>query len=414
MGGSAVTVKGSGFRNVLQLMCAFGKVNVRAIVLDTSKLICQIPRHPPGAVDFYIVDQYSHFAAAPAEGSSLQFHFIPEASVYSVNPTWNATQAGTIVFARGTNFDTSDDIACAFGQTTTSATVMTDSLLSCSFPSDENKNEVNVAIGLHGSIHTAGNSLVMGPLDSPSAPNGTTMDHNITFCEPGTFQPQNGQGQCLHCPVGYICPLFGMSKPIPCPAGTMCQRLGLVVPSSPCISGHFCNEGTKMSSQMAQSTTETWLLEEESGVLTTIMSNSAWDYIPRTPPATGERRIFHPPVDENVKAEQPLPCPIGFFCKDGVSSAEHRDADYTTPQPCFGGYFCSRGSTSPEGTGACPAGFYCPTQTLAIPCEVGNYCSGTGNTSPLPCYPGSFSSTPGKSNCKLCEIGSQCPGLWKS
>lgn len=97
-----------------------------------------------------------------------------------------------------------------------------------------------------------------------------------------------------------------------------------------------------MSSQIAQSTTETWLLEEESGVLTTAMSNSAWDYINRTHPATGERRISHPPIDENVKAEQPFPCSIGLFCTDGVSSAEHREADYATPQPCFDGYFCSR------------------------------------------------------------------------
>ena len=236
----------------------------------------------------------------------------------------------------------------------TNATVMTDSLLSCPIPFEDNKDGVNVAIGLRGS--TQSSSLVMTPFDSPTAPNGTVMNHNITLCKPGSFQPQNGQGQCLRCPIGFICPLFGLTKPILCPAGVICELLGLVVPSSPCVSGHFCNKGTKISSQIAQSTTETWILEEESGVLTTVMSNSAWDYIPRTAPATGERRISHPPADANVKAEQPFPCPIGFFCREGVSTSEHRGlnspnlkviypvdkSSITTPLPCSDGYFCPR------------------------------------------------------------------------
>merc|ERR1712194_515014 len=95
-------------------------------------------------------------------------------------------------------------------------------------------------------------------LDLPSAPNGTSMDHNITLCRPGTFQPQSGRsGTCLRCPIGFMCPLFGLSMPMLCPGGAICERLSLVVPSSLCINGHYCNKGTKMSSQIAQSTTET-------------------------------------------------------------------------------------------------------------------------------------------------------------
>ena len=59
-------------------------------------------------------------------------------------------------------------------------------------------------------------------------------------------------------------------------------------------------------------------------------------------------------------------------------------------------------------------GYYCPTQTLAVPCEIGHYCVGTGNTFPLPCYPGSYSPTRGQSNCNLCEVGFQCPGFERS
>lgn len=63
------------------------------------------------------------------------------------------------------------------------------------------------------------------------------------------------------------------------------------------------------------------------------------------------------------------------------------------------------------GTGACPTGYYCPTQALAISCEPGYYCPGTGNVYPIPCYPGSYSSITGQSSCTLCEIGFQCPGF---
>ena len=204
-------------------------------------------------------------------------------------------------------------------------------------------DRTKVAIGLHGSIHYAEDSIdMMQSFYAPTAPNGTIMNHNITLCEPGTFQPQNGQEQCLPCPVGYVCPSFGLSKPVLCPAGSICERLGLIVPSSLCLSGHYCNEGTKMSSPIASSTTETWLYDDESGVMTTVMANSAWDYVPRTPPATGAMRISHPPIDMYVKAQQPFPCPVGFFCREGVSSIEHREGDYTTPQPCFDGYFCPR------------------------------------------------------------------------
>ncbi|KAL7440409.1 hypothetical protein ACHAXH_005849, partial [Discostella pseudostelligera] len=142
----------------------------------------------------------------------------------------------------------------------------------------------------------------------------------------------------------------------------------------------------------------------------TVLTNNIWGYMPRKPPATGARRIFHPPIG-NVIAEQPIPCPLGYFCREGVSSAEYREGDYTTPQPCSDGFFCSIGSTKPVGTGACPTGYYCPTQVLAIPCEPGHYCPGTGNVYPLPCFPGSYSSTSGQSSCKMCEIGFQCPGF---
>ena len=226
-GETDVTVNGWGFRPVLHLMCAFGKVNVQARVINDSALTCRIPRHPPGSVDFRIIDQYALFVAAPVEGSVSQFHFVPEASVYDINPTWNVTQAGLTVFARGTNFDTSD-IACTFGKTMAHATVMAASLLSCSAPFYTDNDGIHVSIGLYGSIHS-GRPETIRAVESPVASNGTTMGHNVTLCEPGTFQPQNAQRQCLPCPIGFMCPLFGQINPVICPVGAICDRLGLIV-----------------------------------------------------------------------------------------------------------------------------------------------------------------------------------------
>jgi len=343
-GGIDITVRGSGFRNVMQLKCSFGNEKVQAKVIDKTTLLCPIPPHPPGVVDFRIIDEYASYTIVPVENASQTFQFVPETSIYSVSPTWNATHDETIVLVKGT-FDTSLNITCSFNdEVKTDAIILSESLLSCPMPPFEDKGDIQVSIGLHGSTHLLKTSIAMNYPHLPTASNGTTtMGHNITQCEPGTFQPQNGQEHCLPCPVGFICPFFGMSKPTLCDAGSICEHLGLVVPSSPCISGHYCNEGTKISSQIALESTDTWILEEETGVLTTAMfNNSDWDYVHRTSPATGKHRISHPPVNEYVKAEQPIPCPLGTFCKEGVSTDEHVVDDYTTPQPCWEGSFCPR------------------------------------------------------------------------
>jgi hypothetical protein len=78
-------------------------------------------------------------------------------------------QAGLILFARGTNFDASE----VFGR-------LMDSLVSCPILLD----------GIFAiSKHTSESSVLLRTFDLPSAPNGKMMNHNITLCEPGTFQP---------------------------------------------------------------------------------------------------------------------------------------------------------------------------------------------------------------------------------
>ena len=342
-GQGLVTVMGSGFLPVMNLFCVFGKLNVRSTIVDDTTLICEIPRHPNGIVDFRIIDQHMTSAnLLSVDDGPFNFQFIPRTSIYSVIPMLDAPRAGSLLLATGTNFNISRVIDCRFGGLAASGSIVSDSLLLCPNLIDEwEQEEVEFSIGIQEDMQSSESYMIGEPRRLPYAPNGTRISRNFTLCEPGTFKPQSGPGRCLSCPIGFICPSFGLSKPVVCPAGSICDRLALVLPLSKCISGHYCNEGTKTQYPMSLSPTDVLHLDEASGVLMTVTTNNAWDYVTRRFPATGARRIFHPPVG-NVTAEQPIPCPIGFFCREGVSSAEYREGDYSTPQPCSDGFFCSK------------------------------------------------------------------------
>ena len=140
-----------------------------------------------------------------------------------------------------------------------------------------------------------------------------------------------------------------------------------------------------------------------------------------------------PPLLDDLKSsssissfEQPMPCPLGTYCREGVVSPISVLGDYMTPQPCYDGFFCPPGSTTPEGSGPCPTGYYCPTPPeaaagpssiipMAIPCPTGSHCPGVANIEPLPCERGTYSAEEGQSVCTMCGVGEICPhaGLTK-
>jgi hypothetical protein len=175
-----------------------------------------------------------------------------------------------------------------------------------------------------------------------------------------------------------------------------------------------------------------WRTDNESGVSTFRPEVRAWPYVQRKLPATGQVRREHPPYADKdcqhgtctagrqhdgglnfaLVAEQPIACPVGHYCRSGAASAIPIPKNFSSPQRCFDGFFCPRGSHTPEGTGPCPTGFYCPTQTEAYTCPRGQYCAGVGNTKPNDCYPGTYNPDLGRSNCTLCPTGHICPG-WR-
>ncbi len=83
--------------------------------------------------------------------------------------------------------------------------------------------------------------------------------------------------------------------------------------------------------------------------------------------------------------------------------------NFSTPQPCLNGFVCFRGSDSPQGSGPCPTGSYCPPNMLPIICPPAMYCPGVGNLFPSLCTPGYYNDLEGQNACIECPIGHICP-----
>jgi hypothetical protein len=132
-----------------------------------------------------------------------------------------------------------------------------------------------------------------------------------------------------------------------------------------------------------------------------------------------------------------LPCPVGYYCQAGT-------VDYLST-PCPVGMYClqgvSRGTACPAGTfrgevgGAsasdctnCPAGYYCPQQSVKpIICPSGYYCPGNtmnvcndpqslsscDTNPPNPCpqgtHAGGLIGLKDTSQCLGCPSGKYCP-----
>ena len=303
-------------------------------------------------------------------------------------------------------------------------------------------------------------------------------------CPVGFVCPDFGMSKPDLCPAGFVCQALGLREPkIRCPAGHYCMA-GTKTDDPADFAG------LRAHSKWSSTTTDNarlngyrgsenyaWLREPETGLVNFNKSTRAWLYLPRPPPATGESRPEHEPMmltgglsrttgheygpinilqyrhyrkvrhdrslvypttpeslasrgllpdNETLLAEMPFPCPIGTYCRTGATHNDTVQRNFSRPQKCLDGFFCPFGSNSPEGSGPCPTGFYCPRRTEkngplqkqqvtlyeAIVCPEGMYCPGVGNTGPIDCYPGTYNPFKGQSNCTTCPSGHICPG-WK-
>ncbi|XP_036928145.1 uncharacterized protein LOC119004899 isoform X4 [Acanthopagrus latus] len=257
-------------------------------------------------------------------------------------------------------------------------------------------------------------------------PEGTGFD--VKGCPEGTYSPDPGYwsvSQCRQCDGGHYCSSRnGTAVTGPCQEGYYCA-LGNTSPrplsqaageGGPCPAGHYCPEATVHPLPCPRGTFSN---------RTTLVSQE--DCQPCLPGYYCDAVGLSAPSGE---------CWEGFFCLEGADRPDPPLRD-RRGGPCPKGYYCSEGSVAPQqcplGTistedgqascSACPQGFYCPGRhngslSRSYECPLGHYCpSGTwskhqypcpaGSINPntrmaklqdcLPCPPGSFCASPGKS-----------------
>ncbi|RHY28711.1 hypothetical protein DYB32_005759 [Aphanomyces invadans] len=437
-GKTVVHIIGSGFENHVELACRFGTASVAAMFVNSTLIQCESPPHTVGTVPLQVTWNGLDEAVA-----SLAFRFVADMEVRVIQPLQSLVTGQRPVFVKGLNFMNTSALGCRFGDVMSPATFVSSTLLVCIVPS--RVGDVVDPVGLvsfevtsNGVDYTASGVQFEYVRECPASrychghdialvPNGTAPSadsRNFSLCPPTTFQPRAGQQSCVPCPVGFYCPDFGMSKPVLCLAGFVCDRHGLRSPETMCPEGHYCLPGTKTTNVVDFHNRMDYGVDFETGIATFNVSSRPWNFIARVRPATGSRRLEHPPdiLDPNcltrqcvsntsvLLPEKPFVCPLGTYCRSGAATPVTQLKNFSSPQPCFAGFFCPRGSATPEGKGPCPTGYYCPSTTDAIACPPGTYCPGVGNVKSTDCYPGSYQPASTQSTCELCPVGYICPG----
>ena len=437
-GGTLLSVYSSNVPENIDIFCLIDTALIPANVLSNELIQCRTPPHRPGRVRVSLIGNSVPLNAA---NNTLEFMYAPDVSVDKITPEFGYTSGDFPVFVFGSNFVNTSSLGCRFADMKSRAIYLSNNSLVCLSPSPigrpELKDVKNVPVEVTVNGYDFSESRVMFSYSEPCdqgffcpgmsrqlCPNGTycpVNSRNFTLCAPGYFQPKEGQIGCVICPVGYICPDMGMSRPVICPPGLICDSMGLRASAKLCPAGRYCLNGTKASSLNEFKGNPSWVTDYVTGVAFFNESTYDWKYRDWPSPAVGKSRPLHPPElscdglvcsggSTNVLAEAPFPCPIGHYCRAGAGTQIPMPKNFSSPQRCYDGFFCPRGSVSPEGSGPCPNGYFCPTQIDAIICPAGHYCPGVGNRDPIECYPGTFNPLAGQANCTVCPTGHICPG----
>ncbi|KAK3560704.1 hypothetical protein QTP86_014744, partial [Hemibagrus guttatus] len=307
--------------------------------------------------------------------------------------------------------------------------------------------------GFHCPSSTQKSNASSTPLICPEGyycPNEALMGRPVP-CPKGTYS--NSQGltsadECLVCPLGYFCGALGLVQPsgpcapgflcflrstVPnptdnntgalCPPGAYCQ---LGVRSGDCSPGYYCDWGSSSPEQRLCPAGFYCLAGTDKpvacgpGTFSSVMGNSDRDNCEPCPAGyfcQGDGVVV------------PVACPQGFYCPLGTVIGTEFPCPQGTVQPlsgsstkedclsCPSGMFCALPGLS-EPTGQCQEGYFCPSGAISPNatgytmnstgnnmCPPGHYCpAGTGY--PLPCPPGTFSSSLGLSMVKKCQ---SCP-----
>lgn len=372
-GGSGIELSMTGMEDNVDYSCRVGTIfPIKGFRTQDAVLTCVTPAHELGDVDVDV----SGNGRDTSTLSAVVFAYQVPPRISGIVPRVGLSGGRSPIFITGTNFVNSTTLTCRFGKEISRATFLSQrSMLCIAGLQQTGTRTVYVDVSNNGKDFSD-QRLLFHFAQCPSGsycpdsepipcPRGAFCGggKSFTLCPAGTFQPRIGQADCLPTPVGFISPDAGAMMPLPCPRGAVCDSTGLSVPSKLCPPGHYCLEGTRTSNF----------------------------------------------TDFSI-AERPLPCPFGMYCMAGVVSEASIAYNFSTPQQCYSGYVCEAGSITPQGTGPCPPGHYCPVGEQLI-CPKRMYCPGVANSEPKPCLPGEYNFEFGRSSCRKCPKGTVCPGF---
>ena len=219
---------------------------------------------------------------------------------------------------------------------------------------------------------------VRSAMDPVVAPRGYFVASRGAYtpsrCEPGTYQPLEGQSSCIPCPDGFECTTDGTYLPISCPAGSFRSSSDSSYSSAQNVFCHPCPQGTWNYKGMLTAEGECldcaarYVCGREG-----LTSFATKDQTTCAPNADGVTICY--------STSQGTDCPEGYACD--IATTSYTQYDY----PCEAGYFCKSLTALPEIRNLlCPAGYYCRAATgaskaRAFTCPANSFCpQGTAGT----------------------------------
>lgn len=274
--------------------------------------------------------------------------------------------------------------------------------------------------------------------------------HKPQVCNPGTYQDEEGKGECETCPAGHFCDPFernGSSVVHPedcpqgffclentahnysacpegnfgsrqglqsegecrsCPAGKFCAGEALQAPSGNCSAGFYCSGGSASATPYGDgnyingtdnNTADGWTGNDECPVGFFCPEGSS---IPHRCPTGKLSKVTQVASEDGCED-----CPAGRYCEFG-GFRQLREAP-----PCSAGFICTGGSATPTPTDpaygyVCPPGYFCPEgavveqgchlgyynpnegQAICTSCDPGRLCPFVNMTEPIPCTQGHY------------------------
>ena len=150
-GGNKVIVRGSGFYESNTLACRFGESLVHAAFISETSISCEAP----AAASVGHVGVVATLNGVDWTANQLVYTYTPTVSIHRLSPTSCAVGGGTTVTISGQNFATASGVAnlalsCDFGDLRSTATVVSDSVVTCVAPPVGATGAVKVTITAAG------------------------------------------------------------------------------------------------------------------------------------------------------------------------------------------------------------------------------------------------------------------------